>query len=120
MKFVTRKRRTAPGVIIVSLIDILIVVLIFLMVSTTFRSQPAIKLTLPESSQERPGEKENPPLIVTIAKQAPFLYLGELPVTLEKLKEELVAHAKKNPNVVLAIRADSEAPTGQVVKVMDA
>ena len=47
MKFVTHKRRQAPAVIIISLIDILIVLLIFMMVTTSFRQTPALRLALP-------------------------------------------------------------------------
>ena len=39
--------------IIISLIDILIVLLIFLMVTTSFKQFPAVKLTLPESRQPK-------------------------------------------------------------------
>ncbi len=119
MKFITRKRRTAPTIIIISLIDILIVLLIFLMVSTTFKQQPALKLALPESKQGKPGASENSPLVVTIAKQAPYLYLNTDPVTADRLQSELMSRVAKNPQLTLAIRADTDAPFGQIVKVMD-
>ena len=49
MKFYTRPRRT-PQVIIVSLIDIFAILLIFVIVTTTFkRSQPEVTIKLPES-----------------------------------------------------------------------
>lgn len=121
MQFTVRKRRNPPAVIIVSLIDVLMVVLIFLMVTTTFRQQPAVKLTLPESKQAREGTTEKiPPLFVDIVKAPPHLHFGGHPVTGEKLQEELAAKVKENPNVALAIRSDTEAPVGQLVKVMDA
>jgi hypothetical protein len=50
-----------------SLVDVLIVLLIFLMVTTTFKQQSALKLKLPESSQaQKSGANENPPLVVSI------------------------------------------------------
>jgi biopolymer transport protein ExbD len=119
MKFLTRKRRSAPTIIIISLIDILIVLLIFLMVSTTFKQQPALKLALPESKQGKPGASENSPIVVTIAKQAPYLYLNTDPITVERLQNELMSRVAKNPQITLAIRADTDAPFGQIVKVMD-
>ena len=49
MKFYTRPRRT-PQVIIVSLIDIFAILLIFVIVTTTFkRIQPEVTIKLPES-----------------------------------------------------------------------
>jgi len=54
-------------VIIVALIDILIVLVIFLVVTTTFKQQPALKLALPESNQaKQSGAKEDAPLMVSI------------------------------------------------------
>lgn len=119
MQFTVRKHRQPPAVIIISLIDILIVLLIFLMVTTTFKQQPALKLALPESKQPKQGASEAS-LVVTIGKQEPYLYLGSRPVTLGKLQEQLTASAAKNPQINLSIRADAEAPFGQIVKVMDA
>ncbi len=121
MRFIVRKRRQPPAVIIVSLIDVLIVVLIFLMVTTSFKQQkPSVKLTLPESRQGKAGASENAPLVITIAKQEPYFYIGSRPVTLDKLQAELVAGVAQNPNVVVSIRADEGSPWGKVVNVMDA
>jgi biopolymer transport protein ExbD len=122
MRFYVSKRRQAPAVIIVALIDILIVLLIFLLVTTTFKQQPALKLALPESSQaQKTGANEAPPLIVSIDPKG-MLRLGTdaRPVTPERLKEELLAQAAKQPDLRLAINADTQAPFGQIVKVMDA
>jgi biopolymer transport protein ExbD len=120
MRFTQGRRRPAPSVIIVSLIDVLLVVLIFLMVSTTFRQSPAVKLVLPESRQsERPGASENR-LVVTIAKTEPFLFLGKKPVTPEVLQQELMGLAARNTNLSLTIAPDEGSPVGQLVRVMDA
>jgi biopolymer transport protein ExbD len=118
MQFIQRRRRATPTVIIISLIDVLIVVLIFLMVTTTFKQQPSVRLALPESKQAKAGAAENA-LVVTISKQGP-LFLKTEPVTLETLQRRLAQAVRDNPQVTLAIRADTDAPWGQVVRVMDA
>ncbi len=116
MHFTSHKRRRAPTVIIVSLIDVLLVVLIFLMISTTFKKEPppAIKVNVPESKQAKPGASENK------TTNSPYLYLGDKPVTLDRLQNELVAEVKKDPELRVAIKADKRAPWGEVVKVADA
>jgi biopolymer transport protein ExbD len=119
MQFSTRRRRPAPTVIIVSLIDVLIVVLIFLMATTTFKQQPALKLALPESNQPKTGATPKNAIIVTIAKNG-VLYFKTDPVTLETLQRDLTAAARLNPETTIAIRADTDAPWGKVVKVRDA
>ena len=122
MNFSGHKRRRAPSVIIVSLIDVLLVVLIFLMVTTAFKETPAFKVVLPETTQktETPGVRDSPPLIITITTNAPHFYLGKTAVTFERLKAELVIRAKENSRLVVAVRADDQAAYGNVVKVTDA
>jgi biopolymer transport protein ExbD len=122
MKFFNRKRRQPPAIIIVALIDILIVLLIFLMVTTTFKQQPALKLALPESSQaQKTGAHEDAPLVVSVDSSG-ILRLGvdAEPVTVDTLKEKLLAAIDKTPELKLAISADRSAPFGQIIKVMDA
>ena len=122
MHFYVHKRRQAPAVIIVALIDILIVLLIFLMVTTTFKQQPALRLALPESTQaQKHGANETAPLVVTVDPKGE-LRLGSQgkPVTVERLKEELITGRAKTPDLRLAISADKAAPFGQIVRVMDA
>ena len=61
MKFAVRKRR-APSIIIVSLVDILTILLIFFVVSTTFKKdQPEVQINLPESktATNTPAELEH-------------------------------------------------------------
>jgi len=122
MRFRVRKRRQPPAIIIVALIDVLIVLLIFLMVTTTFKQQPALRLALPESSQaQQTGANETPPLVVTVDPQGSLRFGPQgTPVTAERLRDELLEAASKNPEVRLAISADKAAPFGQIVKVMDA
>jgi biopolymer transport protein ExbD len=107
-------------VIIVSLIDVLIVVLIFMMVATTFKKQPALRLALPESSQTQGSATDLNQLVITIVREPPHFYLGELPVTYDRLREELRKAAQRSSPVSLSIRADQEAPFGQIIRVMDA
>ncbi|HEY2081427.1 MAG TPA: biopolymer transporter ExbD [Verrucomicrobiae bacterium] len=121
MHFHVHKRRQAPAVIIVALIDVLIVLLIFLMVTSTFRQQPAIPLALPQSTQtQKPGESENAPLIVSIDKDGALRIGSEArPITFDQLKAELQAQVEKRPGLVVAVSADKNSPLGDFVKVWD-
>lgn len=120
MRFLVRKRRSAPTVIIVALIDVLVVLVIFLMVTTTFKQQTALKLALPESSQaKKTGANDNPPLVVSVDTNGVY-YVEKLPKTFDQLKGELLARVQKNPKLTLAINADENAPWGKVVKLRDA
>lgn len=121
MQFTTRKRRQAPAVIIISLIDILIVLLIFLMVTTSFRQVPTLKINLPQATAApKEGVTSIPPMIVTIAKVPPFLYLNKLPVTLTKLQQEFTAAMARDTNSSVAIHPDKEAPVQELIDVLSA
>jgi biopolymer transport protein ExbD len=122
MRFSAHKRRRTPSVIIVSLIDVLLVVLIFLMVTTAFKDTPAFKITLPETVQKAPqtGAQKIEQLIITITTNTPTFYIARNPVTLDRLKAELMQRSKENPRLIVAIRADDQAAYGNVVKVTEA
>ena len=121
MHFSSHKRRRPPSVIIVSLIDVLLVVLIFLMVTSTFKkAQAVLKLTLPQSRIAQPGGPDAKPMIITIASNAPYFFLGDRPVTYAALQTELESAVKRDPQTKVAIRADKNAPFGEVTKVIDA
>ena len=120
MRFYTRKRR-APSIIIVSLIDILAILLIFFIVTTTFRkSQPQLQINLPESksAEQAPAEKDEP--VVLSVKSADEISLDGKPVTLDLLAEALKTVRAQAPARPIAMQADREAPFGVVVKVLDA
>ncbi|HAV63618.1 MAG TPA: hypothetical protein DCY13_14785 [Verrucomicrobiales bacterium] len=122
MEFFPRRKKSPPAVIIVALIDVLIVILIFLLVTTTFKQTPALKLTLPESSQgTREGASELTPVLVTIDRQG-SVYLGarSSPVTFDVLEREIGALVKVNPRLQVAVEPDEAAPMGVFVKVTDA
>ena len=120
MRFYTRKKRS-PQLIIVSLIDILAILLIFFIVSTTFRKeQPRLQINLPESqSAEVVAAEKSEPLILRV-KSADEITLGADPVALESLAAALRTAKHSAPDRPIAMQADREAPFGVVVKVLDA
>jgi len=121
MRFVTQKRKRTPTVIIVSLIDVLLVVLIFLMVTTTAKKkEPALKLNLPQSKEAKQGSSEIQPFIVQVTTNFPYFFVGDRPVTLDRLQSELAAAVKKDPKLQVAVKADRGAPFGEIVRIIDA
>ena len=121
MRFHRKKRDRTPAVIIVSLIDVLLVVLIFLMVTTTAKKlEPAFKLNLPSSKESKPGASEDKPFVVQVATNFPYFFIGDRATTLDKLQVELTDAVKQQPNLKVTVRADRMAPFGEIVKLIDA
>lgn len=120
MRFYIRKRR-APSVIIVSLIDILAILLIFFIVTTTFRkNQPQLQINLPESRTAEQAPAENMEPVILRIKSATEITLDEKPVTIENLADALRTLREQAPARPIAMQADREAPFGVVVRVLDA
>jgi len=120
MEFYQKRKRQPPSVIIVPLIDILLALLMFLMVTTTFKTQPSIQLTLPKSRQAKPQKLNTEILIINISSNAPYFFLGTRPMNATELRSTLQAIAKTNREMTVTIRADQAAPWGKVVEAMDA
>ncbi len=118
MNFYPKRRRT-PQIIIVSLIDIFAILLIFVIVSTSFKkAQPNVVIRLPESKSAAVAQPKREPIILTISKESQ-LFVDERPVELERLVPILKAIQSRDPQMVLALNADKEAPFGMVLKVLD-
>ncbi len=121
MNFAPKKRKRTPAVIIIALIDVLLVVLIFLVVTTTFKHQePAVKVTLPESEEAKPGQVSETTILLTVAKEAPWFYLGPEPVTSDVLNSELIKAAQDNPEISVVAKIDEGTPWKVIIQVHDA
>ena len=118
MKFASRKRR-APSIIIVSLVDVLVILLIFFVVSTTFRTnQPEVQINLPESKTATNAPAELEHALITVDPDDEVKLDGRVVAIedLEKAVRDLSATRKSS----LAMRADKQASFGTIIKVMDA
>ena len=119
MKFYARQRRT-PQVIIVSLIDIFAILLIFVIVTTTFkRMQPEVTIKLPESKSAVSSDSSEEPVVLSVS-ETEEIFLDAKPVTLSELTaavQKLIAE-KGRPN--LAMKADKKVSYGFLIQVLDA
>ena len=100
MRFYT-KRRKMPSITIVSLIDILAILLIFFIVTTTFRDK------LPQ-------------IVVLQIKGPDQITLDGKAVTPRELAASIKGIQKNHPGCSITMQADKGAPFGVVVTVLDA
>ena len=118
MKFAVKKRR-APSIIIVSLVDILVILLIFFVVSTTFRTvQPEVQINLPESKTATNAPSELEHALVTV-DQDDEIKLDGRAIAVEEL-EGAVRNLPPTRKSSLALQADKKASFGTIIRVMDA
>jgi len=106
--------------IIVSLIDILAILLIFFIVTTTFKkNQPQLKIALPESKSAAAAETKEEPAILEV-KDEQTLQLDGQPVTLDALAVELRRVNEADPARGIALQADEGVPFRVIVRIIDA
>jgi biopolymer transport protein ExbD len=118
VKFAHKKRR-APSIIIVSLVDILVILLIFFVVSTTFRTeQPEVQINLPESKTAVNAPSELEHAMVTV-DQGDEIKLDGRAIGIDEL-EGAVRDLPPTRKSSLALQADRKASFGTIIKVMDA
>jgi biopolymer transport protein ExbD len=113
-----------PRIRIINLVDILFILLLFFIATTTFRSamnEPtAVKLSLPEAkTAEEVGRQKSNQLRVTVVPSG-AIYLGNERVATNALEKALRDAKQKNPNLVLELSADKDVSYGIVVSVVDA
>ena len=110
------KHRRRPAINITSLIDVMFLLLIFFMVSSTFREDTGIDIRLPEAetaSQQPMGAHE-----IVIDREGQY-YIGKQRVDEERLREALVQLIADGQDTVFVLRADKDAAFGKVLRAID-
>ncbi len=110
-----------PDVNLTPLIDVVFLLLIFFMVSTTFEHQSRIQVELPEASAE-PTTPEAESLEIIVDAQGRY-FIGEEQVVNTQLKTLKGAIAKvigDRTDMPVIVRADANSPHQSVVTVLDA
>lgn len=115
MEFSGRKRMRYH-LNITPMIDIVLLLLIFFMLTSSFINQQAIKIDLPESSHA--DEKLDEDIVISIDSEG-TIFLGPETVSLMelpgRLKEKIHRATRKN----VVIKGDKRVDFGTAVKVMD-
>ena len=113
-----RRRRVSPVITIVSLVDILTMVLMFFVYTTTFKTAtPQVQIVLPEVKDKSQATSDTKPAFLAINKTGE-IFLDDKPITVDELGAAMKKLQGENRNV--AMRADEEAPFGKIMSVLDA
>jgi biopolymer transport protein ExbD len=116
-----RSYEEEPEVNLIPLIDVLLIVLIFLAVSTTYSRFAELKIQLPSADATTPA---TPPNIINVAVTADGRYaLDKAALSANDagtLADALARAAHGREDVLLVINADAQAPHQSVISVMEA
>lgn len=119
MKLQTRTSEE-PELNLTSLIDVVLLLVIFFMVSTSFVREAELQVQLPEASVEQPAE-DMPALEVVVNADGDYFLNGDALIASnpEVLRRALAKVADSRRDAPLTIRADAHATHQSVVTVMD-
>ncbi len=110
-----------PEVNLTPLIDVVFILLIFFMVSTTFQKESEIKIELPEASADPVEEKQDVLELVIDAEGRYFIEQQQVVNTeLNTLKKAISKFLGERTGVPVVIRADRRTPYEAVIRAMDA
>jgi biopolymer transport protein ExbD len=121
VNFQRGKSKEQPEINLVPLIDVMMVILIFLMITTTYSKYTELQINLPTADAhkqlERPGEIN---VLVNakgqyVINHSPIAYTG-----VEPLADDLRRAAGTSKEPVVVISADAQATHQSVIRVMEA
>ena len=115
------RARAEPEVNLTSLIDVVLLLLIFFMVSTSFVKQSQISISLPEADSASIVEEFPEQLDIMITEQGTYLVNGRELINSrpETIRNALQKVSGGNTNLPLTISADANARHQHVVTAMD-
>jgi biopolymer transport protein ExbD len=114
------RHREDPEINLISMIDVLLVLLIFFMVSTTFNPEGRVRVQLPQSSDTPVPRGQREPLVITITAEGGYrvnerTLINSSPDT---LRTALIKEAGDDRGPI-TIRADARTTHQAVVTAMD-
>lgn len=99
------------GITMAPLVDVVFLLLIFFMVTTTFQVRPGLRIELPRAGGERSTPEDR--WIISISEESD-LYLNK-----EKVDSQTLETRLKSDRKPVILRADKSVPHGIIVSVLD-
>jgi biopolymer transport protein ExbD len=121
MRFRSRAVREEPEINFIPLIDVLLVILIFLMVTTTYSRFAELQINLPTAEAQKPPERTEQIDVAVDAKGNYTINKAAMPAgNAAALSAALKSAAGDMKDPVVVINADANAAHQSVVRVMEA
>ena len=121
MGFKRKSRLEDPEINFIPLIDVLLVIIIFLIVSTTFSKFSELKINLP-TADANPVEEKLLPINVTVTKDGQYAINEEIlsQNSIDSIEKRLIQIAGNAKDLPVIINADAMTPHQSVVNIMEA
>ena len=121
MNFQRGRTREEPEINLIPMIDVLLVILIFMMVTTTYAKFSELQINLPQASGDKSAAQSNQ---INVSVDASEHYEVNNVVTpfidVEALSQVLLKTAGEQKDPTIIINADAKAPHQSVINIMEA
>ena len=111
-----RRKQKDVGIEMGPLMDIVFILLIFFVVTSSFTRETGVDVTKPQAQSASQLEKEN--LLIAITREG-TIHMNERQVDLASLQDILKQSLAKTPDREAVVIADKESETGVLVQVID-
>lgn len=112
-----RRVKQDPRVELTPMVDVVFLLLIFFMISTTFIETQGLTIKLPKASLAQVDEQPDE-LLVYLSRDGD-IFVQNQQVSLEQLQAQLQAFGARAKQTLFLLHADRDARHGQVVRLMD-
>jgi biopolymer transport protein ExbD len=121
MNFRRGRQREEPEINLVPMIDVMLVILIFLMITTTYSKYTELQINLPTADAEKQPERPNEISVVVSAQGQYTINKASIAFTsIDQLAQEMRRAGGSLKDPVVIISADAKATHQSVVRVMEA
>jgi biopolymer transport protein ExbD/biopolymer transport protein TolR len=112
-----RKQAEEPRVDMTPMVDVVFLLLIFFMISTTFVETPGISIKLPESSSQK-IDREPKEIKIYLSREGD-IYYQDKKISLADYRAVLAEHQSAAAQTTVLLLADQDSRHGRVVTLMD-
>ena len=124
MNFQRGQKKEEPEINLVPMIDVLLVILIFLVITTTYSKFSELEITLPQAAAVETDPAPDTSKVIDVSVSATGDYtINRVPIkfiSIESLRGTLQSAAKNQENPIIIISADAKATHQSVITVMEA
>ncbi|MCF6238876.1 MAG: biopolymer transporter ExbD [Candidatus Marinimicrobia bacterium] len=112
-----RKQNDEPRIDMTPMVDVVFLLLIFFMISTTFVESPGISIKLPETSAQT-IDREPKEIKITLSREG-VIYYRNKKISLDDFRGVLAEHQSDAKLTTVLLMADQDSKHGKVVTLMD-
>lgn len=124
MNFQRGQKKEEPEINLVPMIDVLLVILIFLVITTTYSKFSELEITLPQAAAVETDHAPDTSKVIDVSVSATGDYtINLVPIkfaNIESLRDTLQSAAKNQESPIIVISADAKATHQSVITVMEA